>query len=145
MTRKRIDNNSTEFGLWLREQPEIDSKDGYVATNIDYVWHNYNNHLWMLIEEKRFHCRPRTWQKDVFTLVHALCYLDKNYRGFHVLVFENTSPDDGKMWLDEKLISRDDLIQFLQFNFKAVPRRQDRIGGYLPPYDKGDKHGKDQT
>ena len=54
MTQKRRDGNSTEFGLWLREQPEIDSKYGYVTTNIDFFWCNYKSNEWMLIEEKRF-------------------------------------------------------------------------------------------
>jgi len=51
MTRRRNDNHSTEFGLWLREQPDIDSKLGYITTNLDYVWKNYKTGDWMLIEE----------------------------------------------------------------------------------------------
>ena len=54
MTRKRYDKHSTEFGLWLREQKELDSKFGYVATNLDYMWKNYKTGLWMFLEEKRY-------------------------------------------------------------------------------------------
>ena len=43
MTQKRRDDHSTEFGLWLREQDDLDSKKGYIATNIDYVWINYKS------------------------------------------------------------------------------------------------------
>jgi hypothetical protein len=41
MTRKRYDNHSTEFGLWLREQEELKSSLGFVATNLDFIWSNY--------------------------------------------------------------------------------------------------------
>lgn len=60
MTKQWIKNieektglKSTEFGLWLRRQEKIKSEDGFVATNLDYVWHNYETGLWMIIEEKR--------------------------------------------------------------------------------------------
>ena len=54
MTKQRYDNHSTEFGLWLREQLELDSKLGFITTNLDYIWENYNTGEWMLIEEKRY-------------------------------------------------------------------------------------------
>lgn len=54
MIKRWFDKNSTEFGLWLREEKEIDSSLGFIATNLDYVWCNYKNGLWMIIEEKRF-------------------------------------------------------------------------------------------
>ena len=41
MTKRRNDSHSTEYGLWLRDEPSIDSSLGYVATNIDYIWRNY--------------------------------------------------------------------------------------------------------
>ena len=118
MTTKRRDNHSTEFGLWLRDQTEIDSKLGYLATNIDYVWYNYKNKKWMLIEEKRYGYKPKSWQRNVFKAVH--CSIEsKDYYGFHLLVFENTCPDDGKIWLDNKEISKDELIIFLKDFIKS--------------------------
>mgnify|MGYP001817798818 CR=1 FL=1 len=54
MTRKRNDEHSTEFGLWLREQKELDSrKEKYTATNLDFIWSNYGTKKYMLLEEKR--------------------------------------------------------------------------------------------
>jgi len=53
MTKPRFDDKSTEFGLWLRNQKEIDSGLGYITSNLDYIWRNYNTGDWMLIEEKR--------------------------------------------------------------------------------------------
>ena len=115
MTKKRIDSHSTEFGLWLREQPEIDSALGYIATNIDFMWRNYKSKLWMLIEEKRYMSQVKKWQMQMFKLIDMFCSADKNYRGFHVLTFENSSPDDGKIYLDGAGITKRELLDFLRF------------------------------
>ena len=115
MTLQRFDDHSTEFGIWLRKQIEIDSKLGFLATNIDYMWQNYKTNKWMLIEEKRYGSDVKFWQKTMFKILHHLCKLDKNFKGFHLIVFENTSPEDGKIWLDRKEITKDILIKFLRF------------------------------
>jgi len=115
MTLQRFDEHSTEFGLWLRKQPEIDSKLGYLASNIDYMWRNYKTGLWMLIEEKRYNSSPKFWQRNMFKILFNLCRIDKNFKGFHLIVFENTSPDDGKIYLDKIEINREYLIKFLRF------------------------------
>ena len=115
MTKSRYDEHSTEFGLWLREQPEIDSGLGFVATNLDYIWANYKTGEWMLIEEKRYGREPQLYQRQLFEKVDKLCRQDKLYRGFHILVFQHSNPDDGKIWLDEQPVTKDQLLDFLQF------------------------------
>lgn len=115
MTQQRRDNHSTEFGIWLRQQPEIDSAAGYTTTNVDYCWMNYLTGEWMYCEEKRYGRVPAWTQTKLFETIDRACRSDDHYRGFHLLVFQNTSPDDGGIWLDGKHIDRDDLIQFLQF------------------------------
>ena len=115
MTQKRRDKHGTEFSDWLRKQTEIDSKLGFIATNIDYYWTNYRSGLWMLIEEKRHKQLPRFYQAKAFAILDKSVRLSKTYKGFHILVFSNTSPDDGPMFLDGKFISRNDLFEFLRF------------------------------
>ena len=115
MTRKRNDGHSTEFGLWLREQPQIDSKLGFVATNIDYMWSNYKTGQWMIIEEKRHGSDVRYSQREQFKVIHRACISDPLYHGMHLLVFENTSPSDGKIYLDRKEVTQKQLISFLRF------------------------------
>ena len=115
MTTKRNDSHSTEFGLWLREQKDIDSKLGYVATNLDYIWCNYKNKLWMLIEEKRYGSSPKLYQKELFRTLHKCCLHDSNYRGIHLLVFEKTNPEDGKIFWDKVQITKEQLINKLRF------------------------------
>jgi len=114
MTRQRNDNHSTEFGEWLRKQKEIESELGFVASNIDYLWSNYKTKKWMLIEEKRYNCEINFCQKELFTKLHNAID-DPNYKGFHLVQFENTSPDDGKIYLDREEITKEELIKFLRF------------------------------
>lgn len=116
MTRERWDEHSTEFGLWLRKQNEIDSGKGYIATNIDYLWMNYKNQKWMLIEEKRYNSDVKFPQTKMFDLIDKACKSDKNYQGFHVLKFEKTNPGDGRIYLNGKEVTRNELINFLRFD-----------------------------
>jgi hypothetical protein len=115
MTRKRDDEHSTEFGLWLRNQKPIDSYLGFRATNIDYVWKNDKTKDWMLIEEKRFMSKPKRWQREIFNLLTWCAKHHPKFHGFHLIQFEKTSPDDGRTFLDGNEISRTELIEFLLF------------------------------
>ena len=122
MTRQRNDTHSTEFGLWLREQPNLDSKLGYAATNLDYIWLNYKTGQWMLIEEKRYGADVSFCQRELLMLVHDACHAAAEYYGVHLLVFEKTTPDDGGIRLDRQDITREELIAFLQFDTKTLAR-----------------------
>jgi len=121
MTQQRRDNHSTEFGLWLRKQEKIDSrKYGFVTTNIDYVWKNYRTGKYMFIEEKRYMSDVRFYQKNIFNEIDRACKNDENYCGFYVLKFEKTNPDDGKIYLNDIEITKEDLFKFLQFDFDYI-------------------------
>lgn len=114
MTRKRNDNCSTQLGLWLREQKDIDSSLGFVATNIDYLWRNYKTGKWMLIEEKRFMAKVKPWQQEIFNLLTWCCKKHPKFKGLHIIQFEKTSPEDGRIFLDGHEITKRDLIEFLK-------------------------------
>lgn len=122
MTKKRYDNHSTEFGLWLREQDSLDSTLGFTATNVDFIWRNYESGAWMLIEEKRYLTNVKFPQTEMFKILHNSIQDDKYY-GFHVLIFEKTNPDDGKIFWDGGEINKETLIKILKFNF-------DEYGGF---------------
>ncbi len=119
MTRPRYDEHSTEFGLWLRKQKEIDSKSGFVATNVDFVWRNYKTGRWMIIEEKRYMCDLTFAQEEIYKTLTKCCKNDPNFQGFYLLQFERTSPEDGEIVLNGKQITNDELIKFLQFAGKG--------------------------
>jgi len=122
MTRKRIDGHSTEFGLWFRNQKEIDSYLGYRNYNLDCVWwkkegFNKEPKYWMLIEEKRHMADCKGDQKLTYVWLHKklMKSKDSTYKGMHLLQFEKTSPEDGKIYLDRQEITKEQLINFLQF------------------------------
>jgi hypothetical protein len=122
MTRQRIDNHSTEFGIWIRKQADIDSYKGYRNYNLDIIWWRKKGwsqtpEYWMLIEEKRYMSPVKGDQLLTFRWLHEKLILlnDPTYKGFYILQFENTNPDDGKIFLDEKEITKEQLIKFLKF------------------------------
>lgn len=115
MTRPRNDEHSTEFGLWLRQQPEIASSLGYAATNIDYIWCDYKRNKWMLIEEKRFMSGTTFSQDKLIQRVVSACKDDPTFCGFHLLQFEKTSPLDGKVFWNGSQIFRDEMMTMLRF------------------------------
>lgn len=121
MTRRRNDEHSTEFGLWLRDQKELPSSV-YAATNLDFMWMNHKTGKWLLIEEKR-HGSDLTWsQKELMKVLHLAIKKDRQYCGIHLLQFENTSPDDGKIYLNRSEISKQQLIDFLKFGLDTAPK-----------------------
>ena len=109
----------TPFSDWLRHQAELDSKLGYIATNLDYIWSNFKTKEWMAVEEKRYGADASWSQKQLFKMLHKVCKLDKNYRGIHLIQFEKESPDDGWIKIDRKLVTKEELIDFLRFKFKT--------------------------
>jgi len=119
MTRARNDEYSTEFRLWIREQKEIDSKKGFVATDVDLVWERRSAfdvpEEWMVLEEKRYGYEMTPTQARQLKRLDACLRADVFYCGAHFLKFENTDPDDGRIWLDDREITRADLIEFLRF------------------------------
>lgn len=94
----------------------------------------------MFIEEKRY-SYPRDymnpWDKRSPHIFRSFKLLDyflyhvketskedttnyyKLYKGFHLIQFENTNPEDGLTKLDGKLISKDNLIKFLRFEMEG--------------------------
>ena len=111
-------SSATPYSDWLRKQREIDSSKGYVASNIDYVWANYETGRWIYMEEKRYGGIPTPSQVALFHRLDNIARADADYGGFWVITFERTTPDDGRVWvyrLGERggVIDRNGLIQFL--------------------------------
>jgi len=133
MTRQRNHKaSSTAFGLWLREEKEIDSDLGFSSSDIDYVlyiWHDYGKTAsWMFLEEKTHSAEPTWSQQQLFKIVDDACRRgDPNYKGFHVLTFENTSPEDGQMTLDGTSITIDELLEFLKFEKTASDLAREHV------------------
>ena len=142
MTRQCNDpEKSTEFSNWLRKQDCIGSGRGFVAFNVDFLWKNYKDGKWLLIEEKRYGREPSLSQEQAFATLHEPIRGD-GYKGFYYLIFENTTPEDGKiaLWYMGKEgelfrkrkvfnITKDQLLMFLQF----------KTGWHIPPQTEADR------
>jgi len=134
MTRQRNDGNSTEFGLWLRERSDLDSRSAFLdIENIDYRVLQYRSGLSLFLEEKRHLATPTFAQFDNFRRLDiALAKADEKYRGFHLLQFEQTSPEDGRSYLDGKEIDAAGIARFLRF--EAEPERYESLFGKFQYY-----------
>ena len=115
MTMQRRDNQGTEFTNWVRTPEELGSNKGYIATDIDLVWENYKKKLFMLLEEKSHLLEPSFCQWKQFRRRHIINLPKEEYMGFHIIQFENLGPEDGRIFLDRKEISKERLISFLKF------------------------------
>ena len=123
MTRRCNDKSmSTEMSLWLRDQPRIASSYGFVATNIDYVWQNYKTHDWIFIEEKRYMSDLSFSQEEIMGMINNKIN-DNFYLGMYLVVFEKTSPEDGKIFIEKIGIRRkkyeltkEGFFMFLEFD-----------------------------
>jgi len=117
MTIPDIYGRGTAFSKWLRLQPEIDSYLGWRNTNIDFYWRCDRRGYRMHIEEKTRKGHPRPHQYLSFAehwWAFKKAYGDL-YKGFHIIRFENESPEDGWTELDGRIVTRDQLIIFLRF------------------------------
>jgi len=134
MTKPVLYSSKSKFSEWLRNQPKIDSSLGFIASDIDYVWKNYKTGLWVYIEEKCHMENIGFPQSEILDFTHELAEKsrDKKYRGFHFIQFEYTNPDDGKIYLDHKEITKKDLIEFLCFEKPSNWYKTMQIGGIRP-------------
>ena len=104
------------FSAWLMYPPWNAKEEGFTNNDIDILIKNYNTNEWMFIEEKTRGILPNNYQLKVFKHIHD-SIIDNKYRGYHLIVFSESTPDNSKhIILDNKVISRDDLIEFLRFS-----------------------------
>ena len=118
MTIARRDGGGTKFSNWLRnDAPQ--PKDGFVLFDVDYVWENYHQHKWMLIEEKTYKADMSKCQYKQIERRHKINKKGDGgkgrYYGYHIIQFEKESPEDGKIWLDRQEVSKERLMAFLRF------------------------------
>lgn len=118
---------SSDFSKWTRKQKELKSEIGYRFSDIDGIWfieygkYHTEKQNWMILECKTYSIGRFEWYKRGLSWqLRGLNHLDKHivdeyYYGFHLIQFEKTSPEDGKIFLDEREISKDNFIKFLKF------------------------------
>jgi len=117
MTRKEVTGiRSLEFSDWVREKLP-DSSTGYSASDLDFILWNWKEKKVMLLEIKTRMTMLRKGQDMMFRNISRWIKngIDEGweYKGFHLITFENTNFEDGKCFLDLKEINETDLIKFL--------------------------------
>jgi hypothetical protein len=119
MTRQEQTNTrSLVFSGWIRNKLPA-SNTGFCVTNQDWVLWNWKERKLMFLEEKTCNGKLATWfNKLIHDVLHPAIskYSKENeidYRGYHLIQFENEGPEDGKILLDYREVSEQELIDFL--------------------------------
>lgn len=121
---------NADFSQWITHNlPKPQS--GFCVGNQDWLLWNWRTKRLMLCEEKCFgkFIDKKSWQfkffRDVIDPALKLycsqprfleqankdCQIE--YRGYHYVTFENTSPDNGRIWFDGDEISKKQLTSIL--------------------------------
>jgi hypothetical protein len=121
-TKRRNDEHSTEFGLWVRDEEMLCSKCANLTlTNIDYLAERYDYNQLMMVEEKRYGSKLSKSQVPTFDLLKSKLR-GTGISGPHLLQFSRTNPDDSE-WIkwNGVYISKGQLIWNLRTLNGAVP------------------------
>lgn len=123
MTKQRIfqDGKYSDFSEWLRKQPEISSEIGFITTDIDFLWRNYKTGKWMILEKKTHGGIVERWQGEFLQLLDCLGVHDPLYKGVYLVRFENTTPDNGRVMVNKRLLTRQEFLKFLRFELDVEP------------------------
>lgn len=102
----------------------------FSITDIDMILRNSRNQM-MIIEKKCKMKEPSAAQSITYQMLHGLIMqanksgpihlpkfiMDKwTYYGYHLLQFENTSFDDGKVYFDHREVTQDELVKIMSFD-----------------------------
>lgn len=104
------------FSDWVRENLP-DSKTGFMVSDIDFVFVDRQSKKILLLEVKTNGKPVPTWQRQMFEVFHKAMRLCMpkgwQYLQYNLLVFEKDSFKNGKVYLNNKEITEQDLINFL--------------------------------
>tara|TARA_R110002020_G_scaffold447854_2_gene660355 strand:- start:122 stop:490 length:369 start_codon:yes stop_codon:yes gene_type:complete len=122
MTRQEQTGNRKHdlfFSEWIREKLP-DSYTGYRCYDVDFVlWHKELKQI-MFIELKSYNTEVKSDQHLILKNLHNWIKNgideDWTYKGLHLIQFEQFNFENGKVYLDKKETTEEELINFLTFN-----------------------------
>lgn len=119
MTRKELTGKrDLTFSGWIRNNLP-DSSVGYGVSDLDFIICNWKEKKIMFVEVKTNNGSLTYFQKSLYTDLHRWIKngIDNEwkYYGFNLIVFEHSSFDDGKCFLNNREINETDLINYLSF------------------------------
>jgi len=119
MTRKEKTGNREHdlfFSKWIRKNLP-DSYTGYRCYDVDFVLWNKNTKKVMFIELKSFNADTKPDQHFILKKLNKWISIgideDWTYKGLHLIQFEKFNFENGKCYLNRKLINEKELIAFL--------------------------------
>lgn len=119
MTKPEYTNiRASKLSKWIRINCP-DSNTGFLVSDIDFILINKKTKSMMCIEEKCFDRDVDFWfHKSVkYIVASALNDWCKNngwcFKGFNIIQFENTGPDDGMIKFNGQIVKVDTLKEKL--------------------------------
>ena len=116
MTGKR----EIDFSRWVRANLP-DSSTGFMASDIDFYLFNYKTKNHALVEIKTYTGQLKRWQDEMYARLGK--WIDEggrkegwNYIGFFLIKFENKDFTDGKVFLNGKESTEDEIKEILSLN-----------------------------
>lgn len=108
------------FSDYVRENlpPSV---TGFKVTDIDFILFNEKTRKIMMVETKTRNKEMPSWQKDIFKNLDE--WLRKGidsswtYLGFHVVRFENTNFENGKVFYDGKQSNEQEIVYLLSLDY----------------------------
>jgi len=125
-TQQKKFSTKSEFSDWIRQfgvkdspryRPLLDTWNeyGHRVYDVDFIIWNKPSGRYFFLEEKTNDARMKHDQALLyFKLDTILSQADPLFLGFHFLRFENTTPDNGLIFLDEKMVDVETLLQFIE-------------------------------
>lgn len=102
----------TDLSRWINAQRHPLDSSLNSLTDVDYVWHNFKEDWFIIIEEKCYNTYPDLPQQDTLGLLVQMCLLSRNkpinthiypqtktivdFRGFYLLSLSATSPVNSR-------------------------------------------------
>jgi hypothetical protein len=117
MTRKEYSNDrDLTFSKWIRENLP-DSTSGFMVSDIDFFIYNFKTKKAMILEVKTRGADVKTWQKIMYKNINRWIKkgIDNDWQwlGVHLLQFENTYFNNGKVWFDREETTEQKVIKLL--------------------------------
>lgn len=125
MTRaEQTGKRSLAFSNWIRYALP-DSSTGFCVTNQDWVFWDFKRRRLLLAEEKTFDRPVARWMvlfiKQVLDpALRAYCPPNGiRYYGYHYIRFQHTSPNDGLIHFDSRVVTPGELASLLAMHDEA--------------------------
>ena len=148
MTRhQRNGRPQSPFSDWVRNNPDLEARDGFTATDVDWIWQRFKTHTdkigdrslqhMVLIEEKRGLDSLTDSQRDTLYMFHHLLrqipitkhpsYSTHGRRkitvwwwGVHVLKYSDPHrfQDSDEIIWDKHVVTTDELTKILRFELR---------------------------